>query len=91
VRERRSFDSEGRLRRVERLAESGDVVWSARFDDYASVAGASLAHAIRLEAAQPAIRAELVLSGIELNPTLSADLFRLRPISPDGDPDGEGG
>ena len=55
------------------------------------MSGVSLAHAIRLEAAQPAVRAELALSGIELNPALSAELFRLRPIAPDGDPDGEGG
>ena len=91
VRERRSFDSEGRLRRVERLAEAGDVVWSARFDDYALVSGMALAHAIRLEAGVPTVRAELVLSAVELNPTLSADLFVLRPGVPVGAPDGEGG
>ena len=91
VRERRSFDSEGRLRGVERLAEGGGVAWSARFDDYAPVSGVSLAHAIRLEAGEPAIRAQLVLSGVELNPTLSAELFLLRPALPAGGPDGEGG
>jgi len=91
VRERRSFDSEGRLRRVERLAEAGGVVWSARFDDYAPVSGTSLAHAIRLEAGAPAVRAELVLSGVELNPALPDGLFVLRPPAPAEPPKGEEG
>lgn len=91
LRERRSFDSEGRLRRVQRFAEGGGVVWSARFDGYAPVSGVFLAHAIRLEAGEPAIRAELALSGIELNPALPADLFRLRPVAPDARAVGEGG
>jgi len=92
VRERRSFDALGRLRRVERLAEDGEVVWSARFDAYEPVSGVPFAHAIRLEATQPAMRAELVLSGVELNPALPADIFRLRPAAvSEGRPDGEGG
>jgi hypothetical protein len=90
VRERRSFDALGRLRRVERLAEAGDVVWSARFDAYEPVSGVPLAHAIRVEATQPATRAELVLSGVELNPTLPADIFHLRPTASEGRPDGGG-
>jgi hypothetical protein len=91
LRERRSFDSEGSLRRVERFAEGGGVVWSARFDGYAPVAGVLLAHAIHLEAGDPAIRAELALSGIELNPALPEGLFVLRPAALHGHPDGEGG
>lgn len=91
VRERRSFDALGRLRRVERLAEGGDVTWSARFDAYDLISGIPFAHAIRLEATQPATRAELLLSGVELNPALPADIFRLRPAVSEGRPDGEGG
>jgi hypothetical protein len=88
--ERRSFDAQGRLRRVERLAEAS-VVWAAEFDAYEPVAGVPLAHAIRLEVARPATRAELRLSGVELNPVLPADIFRLRPATAAGGPEGEGG
>jgi hypothetical protein len=91
LRERRSFDAQGSLRRVERFAEGGEVAWSARFDGYAPVSGVPLAHAIRLEAGAPPIRAELALSGLELNPALPEGLFVLRPAATDAHPDGEGG
>jgi hypothetical protein len=90
LRERRSFDGEGRLRRVERFA-GADVVWSAEFDAYRSVAGVPLAHAIRLEAVKPATRAELELTGVELNPELPADMFRLQPAVGTGGSEAEGG
>ena len=91
LRERRIFDAQGRLRGVERLSEDGDVAWSARFDDYQPVGGVPFAHAIRVEAERHATRAELVLSGVELNPALPADIFQLRPAASGGQADGEGG
>jgi hypothetical protein len=91
ARERVRFDAQGRLRALERLADDGAIVWSARFDGYAPVAGVPFAHQIHVEATQPATRAELVLSGVELNPTLPADIFRLRPAGTPGHPEGEGG
>ncbi|HEY8156751.1 MAG TPA: hypothetical protein VII72_21660 [Myxococcota bacterium] len=90
VRERRVFDAQGRLRRVERLAEDGEVAWSASFDEYQPVDGVAFAHAIRVEAAPRETRAELVLSGVELNPVLPADIFQLRPAQAGGRADGEG-
>ncbi len=89
--ERLRFDAQGRLRRIERLAAQGDVVWSARFDAYEPISGVPFAHRIELESTQPATRAELVLSGVELNPTLPADIFQLRPALKPGRPEGEGG
>ena len=79
VRERRVFDAQGRLREVERLDGDGAPVWSARFDDYQPVGSVPFAHAIRVEATRRSARAELVLSGVELNPALPADIFRLQP------------
>ena len=91
LRERRIFDAQGRLRGVERLAEDEAVAWSARFDEYQPVDGVPFAHAIRVEAAKRATRAELLLSGVELNPTLPADIFQLRPLRSEGRTDGGGG
>jgi hypothetical protein len=90
LRERRSFDAQGRLRRVERLDEAG-LAWAAEFDEYRPVGGVPFAHAIRVESARPATRAQLELSGVELNPVLGADMFRLRPVPGAGGPEGEGG
>lgn len=89
--ERLRFDAQGRLRGLERLAADGSVAWSARFDAYRAVAGQPFAHRIELEAAQPATRAELELSGVELNPELPADIFRLRPSATPERPAGQGG
>jgi hypothetical protein len=91
VRERRVFDAQGRLRRVEHLGEDGAAAWSARFDEYRPVGGVPFAHTIRVEAGRTAARAELVLSGVELNPALPADIFQLRPAGSGGQTDGEGG
>jgi hypothetical protein len=91
VRERRVFDAQGRLRGVERVGEDGAAAWSARFDEYQPVGGVPFAHAIRVEAGRRATRAELVLSGVELNPALPADIFQLRPVGSGGQADGEGG
>jgi hypothetical protein len=51
---------------------------------------AYFAHAIRVEAPNRP-RAELRLSGVELNPALPADIFRLRPVPSGGRVDGGGG
>jgi len=77
--ERRSFDVQGLLRGVERLGDDGEPIWSARFDQYQPLGSVPFAHAIRVEAARRSARAELVLSGVELNPVLPADIFRLQP------------
>jgi hypothetical protein len=41
--------------------------------------------------ADPATSAELLLSGVELNPVLPPDIFRLRPAGLAGRREGEGG
>ncbi len=85
------FDAQGRLLALERVSESGDLVWSARFDAYEPVSGTPFAHRIELAATRPATHAELVLSGVELNPALPADIFQLRPVAPQGRPEAGGG
>jgi hypothetical protein len=72
------FDSEGRLRHLER-ATRGRPPWEARFDDYAPVAGMPLAHLIGLDFERAGARAEVSLRDVELNPALPDSLFRLRP------------
>ena len=70
------FDAEGRLRGLER-ATRGRTPWSARFDDYASVAGTPLAHAIEFE--RGGAEVQVSLRDLELNPVLPDSIFRLRP------------
>jgi len=68
------FDAEGKLREwVARDPERG--AWTARFDDYADVAGQSLAHRVSIDTGDT--QAVLQLSHVELNPSLPADIFRL--------------
>jgi outer membrane biogenesis lipoprotein LolB len=68
------FDAEGRLREwVARDPER--AAWSARYDDYAPVAGEPLAHRVSIDTGSA--RAELSLRDLELNPPLPADIFRL--------------
>jgi hypothetical protein len=90
VRCRLGVDAQGRLRGFERLDADGAVVWSARFDAYQPVAGQPFAHEIHVESTQPATRAALELSGVELNPALPPDIFRLRPTAAPQPPAGEG-
>lgn len=68
------FDAQDQLRELE-LREPDGAVWTARFDDYAPVAGDSLAHRISIETRTA--RAVLKLRDVELNPALSTDIFRL--------------
>jgi hypothetical protein len=83
VRQRVAFDRDARLRGFERR-EDGHRLWSARYDEYEPVGATAFAHAIALELAG-GIQAELRLRGVELNPTLPADIFQLPPL------DGAGG
>lgn len=78
-RRRLGFDAQGRLLRVEVLAEDGDVEWIAAFGDYAPVGGVPFAHAITLYVAQGDTRAEIRLRDVELNPELPAGVFSIRP------------
>jgi len=68
------FDAQDQLRELE-LREPDGAAWTARFDDYAPVAGDTLAHRISIETRTA--RAVLKLRDVELNPALSTDTFRL--------------
>lgn len=72
------LDADARLRRWVARDVGGEVLWEARFEEYAPVAGSSVAHRISLELR--AARAVLALSGVELNPALDPDIFRLDSI-----------
>lgn len=82
------FDRDGRLRWLQQRHDGGAVAWEARFDDYAPVDGAPLAHSVSVELEGGRTRALLKLSRIELNPALAPDIFRLDAPAAD---DGEGG
>ena len=83
------LDAEARLRRFLMRSAGGDPLWEARFDEYAPVAGAPVAHRVSLTL--PAASAVLALSAVELNPSLDPDIFRLDPIAGPGDAVEEGG
>jgi outer membrane biogenesis lipoprotein LolB len=68
------FDAEGQLRELSARGADG-AGWTARFDDYAPVAGEPLAHRVSIETLHA--NAVLQLRDVELNPALSADIFRL--------------
>ncbi len=68
------FDAQDLLRELE-VREPDGATWTAHFDDYAPVAGDSLAHRVSIETRSA--RAVLKLRDVELNPLLSADMFRL--------------
>jgi len=82
------FDRDGRLRWLQQRRSGGSVAWEARFDDYAPVDGTPLAHSVSIELRDGRTRALLKLSGVELNPALSPDIFRLDALAPN---DAEGG
>lgn len=84
------FDRDGNALDVERFETAGQSAWRARYDDFRDVNGVAFAHSIELSTGRGSTRAEIRLSGIELNPELRDDIFRLdRPGAPTGD--GEGG
>ena len=89
VRRRMSFDAEGRLRWIEAVGD-GEVEWRASFDRYQRVGDTPFAHSITLDVAAGRTHAEISLRDVELNPELSADIFRLQLPSLDGSDTGEG-
>jgi hypothetical protein len=79
------FDAEGNLRAW--LARDGEhAAWTARYDDYADVAGQALAHRVSIET--DSARAVLQLGDVELNPPLPADIFRLDGLAARSDAEG---
>lgn len=78
VRRSLDLDREARLRRWAVRDARGELRWEARFDDYVAVAGSPVAHRVLLEL--PSASAVLALSGVELNPALDPDIFRLDPV-----------
>ena len=76
---RLGFDAQGRLERVEVLAEDGEPRWKAAFGGFEPVGGVPFAHAITLWVARGDTRAEIRLRDVELNPELPAGVFSIRP------------
>jgi len=76
------FDAQQRLRWLQVRRESGAVAWEAHFDDYADVAGAPVAHEISVVLGDGRSRARISLRDVELNPTLTPDIFRLQGLAP---------
>ena len=84
------FDVGGPLRRVERLAADGTVLWVARYDDYKTVSGVHFAHAIEIDFPPTEVHARFSLRDVELNPELPADTFVLHLPSELSNRRGEG-
>lgn len=78
------FDAQRQLRWLQVRNAAGAVAWEARFDDYDEVGGAPLAHEISVVVGDGSSRARISLRDVELNPTLTPDIFRLRGLAPDG-------
>ncbi|MGI9591291.1 MAG: hypothetical protein ACR2P8_07975, partial [Myxococcota bacterium] len=91
VRRRARFDAAGLLRRVEVYDAQGERLWAAEFDEYAPVDGMDFAHAVTLDVVSGGTRAEITLRDVQLNPTLSPDIFRLRAPQPPAAGAGTGG
>jgi hypothetical protein len=85
------FDAAGRLRWLQERRSSGAVGWEADFDDYAPVDGAPLAHRLTIQLRGGRTRALLSLTGVELNPELSPDIFRLDDLTAREAQEGGGG
>ena len=75
------FDPEGRLRVYQVAPSASGPGWEAEFEEYAVVDGVPVAHRITL-AVGSGTRAVLMLRDVELNPTLSPDIFRLDEHGP---------
>lgn len=71
------FDGAGQLARYAVHAPDGALVFEARYGDYRDVAGGAFPFAIAVELPATGTHAELQFQWVELNPTLSDDLFRL--------------
>jgi hypothetical protein len=77
LRQRVSFDREGRVRQVE-FHRGGELRWTASYDDYAEVDGVDFAHSVSADFPGLGTHAALSLRDVEINPELPADVFRLR-------------
>lgn len=85
------LDVEARLLRFEQWGDDPAApLWRAGFGDHAEVDGVILAHTVTIET-RGGTRASLSLSGVELNPALDPDIFRLDAIAPLAEEAGEGG
>lgn len=78
LRHRLRFDPVGTLSSIERFAPDGRREWRAEYSEYAVVGDDTFPHYMKILTAADS-EAEVSLSGIELNPELPAELFRLRP------------
>jgi hypothetical protein len=87
-RQRAAFDALERLRSFAVLDDDGSERWRAEFDDYAAVGASQLPHGIVLDVTEGSTHAEIELRDLELNPSLSVDIFRLRASAAG---EGEGG
>ena len=90
------FDAQQQLRWLQVRSAGGTVAWEARFDDYAEVGGAAVAHEISLVLSDNPDafileRARISLRDVELNPALTPDIFRLRGLAPDDTSGAEAG
>ena len=82
LRERVSFDAEGRLRGFERFDPTGALVWSATFDDHRPLMGGdgamqSFAHVVQLRFPSEGARVDVEYRNVQLDPELAPSLFRL--------------
>lgn len=71
------FGVAGELRRLEQRDASGRRLWEARYDDFTEVGDGLFAREVALHS--PAARARIVLRDVDLDPTLSEELFRVSP------------
>jgi hypothetical protein len=76
------FDADGLLRWLQER-RAGAVVWEVRFDDYALVEGAPVAHRLSIRAHHDTAHALLRLADVELNPALPPSIFRIDELAAD--------
>jgi hypothetical protein len=73
------FSADGDLRSVEVLDPEGGLRWSARYEHWRAVGGDRYPFEMVLRFPLTALRAELRMEEVELNPTLDSELFVLPP------------
>jgi hypothetical protein len=78
IRERATFDEQGRLRELEVLGPDGGLQWRVRYDDYTQLDGRPVALSIEVDVTSRDTRAEIRLSEVELDPEVPADVYLLR-------------
>jgi len=84
--ERASFDAEGRLRGFERFGATGELVWSATFDEHRPLMGGdgamqSFAHSVKLRFPAEGAEVDVEFDDVQLDPELAPSLFELAPAS----------